>query len=145
MGSVSGAGLREPLNLLERSLRDGEPLPNSFVSRLKTSIDSGDTEILAARSEGRTIGVLVLYYRLNVSLGGSFASIEDLYVEPEARRRGVGRALLEKAAKRCSERGISYVEAQVEEGEARKFYAGLGFEEEAHVRVFSRSYFLAET
>jgi ribosomal protein S18 acetylase RimI-like enzyme len=96
-------------------------------------------EILAARTEDRILGVVVLAYRLNVSAGALFGSIEDLYVRPEARRRGVGRALLQAADERCASRDISYVEVQVEGDEAGAFYAALGYESEPGVRVLSRS------
>jgi GNAT superfamily N-acetyltransferase len=94
---------------------------------------------LAARAEDRMVGVAVLAYRPSVSLGGLFASIEDLYVRPEARRRGAGRALLEAVDGRCRARGVSYVEAQVEEDEVGAFYAALGYEAEPGVRVLSKS------
>jgi GNAT superfamily N-acetyltransferase len=60
-------------------------------------------------------------------------------VRPEARRRGVGLALLQAADERCEERGISYVEAQVEEKEAELLYAAVAYEPETGVRVLSRS------
>ena len=58
---------------------------------------------------------------------------------PAARRRGVGRTLLETVEELCAERGISYVEVQVEEKEADLFYGALGYEPETGVRVLSRS------
>jgi aminoglycoside 6'-N-acetyltransferase I len=142
--SATGTKLAEPLRLLEGSLRDGEPVPEDFARRLREAVESGDLEVVAASSEGRVVGVAVLAYRLSVSAGGLFASIEDLYVEPDARRRGVGRALLEAVGERCTARGVSYVEAQVEEREAAAFYAASGYEEEPGVRVFSRSYVLRD-
>jgi GNAT superfamily N-acetyltransferase len=132
-------GLGEPLALLEEALRDGDPVPEDFVDRLRKAVEAGDVEVLAARSEDQILGVALLAYRLNVSAGERFASVEDLYVRPEARRRGVGRALLEAVDELCAERGISYVEAQVEEKEAEQFYAALHYEPEAGVRVLSRS------
>jgi GNAT superfamily N-acetyltransferase len=125
--------------LLEEALRDGEPLPEHFADRLRKAVEAGDVEVLAARAEDQLLGVALLAYRLNVSAGGLFASVEDLYVRPEARRRGVGRALLQAADERCEERGISYVEAQVEEKEAELLYAAMGYEPETGVRVLSRS------
>lgn len=139
-----GAELAEPLRLLEEFLRGGEPVPESFARRLREAVDRGDLEVLAARAEGRVVGVAVLAYRLSVSAAGLFVSIEDLYVEPDARRRGVGRALLEAVGERCAARGVSYVEAQVEDEEAAAFYAALGYEEEPGVGVFSRSYVLLD-
>lgn len=138
--SVSGSGVREPLRLLENSLRDGEPLSDDFVLRMARLVESGDVEVLAAKEDGRFVGVLVLALRPNVSLGGDFASIEDIYVEPGSRRRGVGRKLIGKAAERCRARGVSYVEVHVEEEGAGEFYAALGYGEEEGARVFSRSY-----
>jgi GNAT superfamily N-acetyltransferase len=132
-------GLAEPLALLEEALRDGDPVPEDFADRLRKAVEAGDVEVLAVRTEDQLLGVALLAYRLNVSTGGLFASVEDLYVRPEARRRGVGRALLQAADERCEERGISYVEAQVEEKEAVLFYAAVGYKPETGVRVLSRS------
>jgi GNAT superfamily N-acetyltransferase len=132
-------GLAEPLALLEEALRDGDPVPEYFADRLRKAVEAGDVEVLAARAEDQILGVALLAYRLNVSAGGFFASVEDLYVRPEARRRGVGRAMLKAVDELCAERGISYVEAQVEEKEAELFYAALGYEPETGVRVLSRS------
>jgi GNAT superfamily N-acetyltransferase len=132
-------GLAEPLALLEEALRDGDPVPEDFADRLRKAVEAGDVEVLAARAEDQLLGVALLAYRLNVSAGGLFASVEDLYVRPEAKRRGVGRALLQAADERCEERGISYVEAQVEEKEAELLYAAVGYEPETGVRVLSRS------
>lgn len=136
---VPGPNLREPLRLLEEWLREGEPVPEPFLEELRRHVEAGDIEVLAANLEGRVVGVLVLAFRPNVSLGAPFASIEDLYVHPEARRRGVGRTLLQAADDRCSRRGVSYLEAQVEEDAAGAFYAASGYEGEPGARVFSRS------
>jgi GNAT superfamily N-acetyltransferase len=137
--------LSAPLALLEETLREDEPVPADFTERLRRGVEAGDLEILAAQSGARTLGVAVLAYRLNISSGGRFASIEDLYVTQQARHQGVGRALLRAADERCAERGISYVEVQVEEAEAEAFYTALGYEPEKGVRVLSRSIAIAET
>jgi GNAT superfamily N-acetyltransferase len=139
---VRGAELVEPLRLLEESLREGERVPEDFARRLREAVESGELEVLAARVEGRVVGVAVLAYRLSISAAAPFAGIEDLYVRSDVRRRGVGRALLEAVEKRCTAHGVSYVEAQVEDEEAAAFYTALGYEEEPGVRVLSRSYVL---
>jgi GNAT superfamily N-acetyltransferase len=138
------AELAEPLRFLEESLREGEPVAEDFVEMLREAVEAGAVEVLAARAEGRVVGVAVLVYRLSISAAGLFASIEDLYVRPEARRRGAGRALLEAVEERCASRGVSYVEAQVEDEGAAAFYSALGYEEEPGVRVFSRSFSLSD-
>ena len=130
--------LAEPLSLLEEFSRGGEPVPSSFAAQLARAIERGDFEVLAARLEGCVVGVVVLALRLNVSAGAPFASIEDLYVSPDARGRGAGRALLEAVEERCRTRGISYVEVQTDD-EAAAFYEASGYEPESRVRVLSRS------
>ena len=142
---VPATGLAEPLTLLEEALREGETVPEAFANGLRKAVEAGEVEVLAARTEARILGVAVLAYRLNISAGGRFASIEDLYVRPEARRRGIGRALLRAADERCAKHGISYIEVQVEEERAEAFYVALGYEPETAVRVLSRSIAIPET
>lgn len=143
---ASGDNLSEPLGLLETSLREGEPLPESFTRKLDAEISAGNLEILAAREvdcvPSRVVGVAVVSYRLSVSAADGFASVEDLYVVPETRRTGVGRALLDAVKESCLTKGISYVEVQVVDEEARGFYAAAGYELEEGVAVLSRSYAL---
>ncbi len=136
---VPSSNLREPLRLLEEWLRDGEPVPDSFLKEFRRQVEVGDLEVLDAHLEGRMAGVLVLAFRPNVSLGSPFASIEDLYVHPDSRRKGVGGALLQAADGRCRSRGVYYLEAQVEEDTADAFYAAVGYEVEVGARILSRS------
>lgn len=135
---ASAGRLEEPRRLLEEGLRSGEPMPDAFVERLREAVHRGDIEALVARSGGEALGVAVVAYRPSFSLGGSFASVEELYVRPGVRRCGVGRRLMEAVEGRCVARGVSYVEVQTE-GEAEGFYAALGYEPEEDVRVLSRS------
>ena len=96
--------------------------------------------MLAAWADGGPVGVIVLAFRPSISLGATFASIEDLYVKPDARRRGVGRALLGAVGERCKERGVSYIEVQTDEAVA--FYMSLGYKPEEGIQVLSRCYAL---
>ena len=141
---VRAPDLAEPLALLEAALRDGEPVPEGLAEKLRRSIEAGDMEVLAVRTNDQILGIAVLAYRPNISAGGLFASIEDLHVRPEARRQGVGQALLTAADERCAARGISYVEVQVEDDAAESFYKTLGYEPGVGVRVLSRSLALPE-
>ena len=133
--------LAEPLSFLEETLRNSEPVPPLFVEQLQRSVEKGDLEVLAARREKRLIGVAVLAFRPSFSAGAPFASIEDLYVKPDARRQGVGRKLLEVVGERCRARGVSYVEVQTD-AEAAPFYEAFGFEHGTDVQVLSRSHTL---
>ncbi|AHY45954.1 Acetyltransferase (GNAT) family [Rubrobacter radiotolerans] len=147
--TAASGELRRALRPLEEALREGEPLPRAFVRGLEEAVEHGDLSVVVAYKEDeedgyeppRPVGVLTLAFRPSIALGGTFASIEDLYVEPESRAAGVGRALIEEAGSLCAARGVSYIEAQVESGEegAEGFYSALGFEDEEGVRVVSRS------
>ncbi|OFW53694.1 MAG: hypothetical protein A2V75_08225 [Actinobacteria bacterium RBG_16_70_17] len=73
---------------------------------------------------------------------GRQAEIEDLYVLPDRRRRGVARGLIDAALAWCRERGCADVEVVVTpEGDARHGlgarYRGLGFDETGR-RILSR-------
>jgi GNAT superfamily N-acetyltransferase len=115
-----------------------EALPPPFVERFGEAVGWGDVEVISAHDGDRPVGVLVLAFRPSVSLAGLFASVEDLHVEPGARGRGAGRALLGAAEARCREKGVSYIEVQTDD-EAAEFYRRSGFEPEAEVRVLSKS------
>ena len=112
----------------------------SHARRLARAVEAGDIEVLAARAEpgGAPVGVAVLAFRLSVSAGASFATIEDFYISPDARGRGAGRALIEAVEERCRARGVSYVEVQTDK-EAAPFYEACGYEPETEVRVLSQS------
>ena len=73
---------------------------------------------------------------------GRQTEIEDLYVLPDRRRRGVARGLIDAAVAWCREQGCADVEVVItHEGDARHnlgaWYRGLGFEETGR-RILSR-------
>lgn len=139
---VAGESARASFKLLEEALRAGEPLPEPSVARFQQALQSGEAELLAASEDEVIVGVLLLFYRFSISAGRDFGSVEELYVKPGARRRGVGKALIETAGARCATRGVSYVEAQVVDESAEKFYTAAGYAREEGVLVMSRSYTL---
>ena len=62
------------------------------------------------------------------ALGGAIFSIQDLYVEPERRQLGAGRALVAAVAAAALEQGVPLIELTVlDQNPARRFYRRLGF------------------
>jgi ribosomal protein S18 acetylase RimI-like enzyme len=61
----------------------------------------------------------------------TWASVDDVFVEPAHRNRGVGRALLQSVQSWAQERGADGISLQVAAANARgrKFYEDLGFRE----------------
>jgi GNAT superfamily N-acetyltransferase len=86
--------------------------------------------LLAAPNDGApAAGVAQLRYRFGVWLGAEDCWLEDVFVDPEHRGRGLGRALVDAAIACARERGCRRVELDVNEAnpEALALYGGLGF------------------
>jgi GNAT superfamily N-acetyltransferase len=66
--------------------------------------------LLGARAEGRLVGHACLYWHKNSLLAAETVLLYDLFVVPEARGRGVGRALIEASAEVARERGAAQLE-----------------------------------
>jgi len=81
---------------------------------------------LIAEDEGRAVGFI---FCVLGDRGRKTAHVTDLYVRPEARSRGVGRALLADLVTPAREAGLGHVslEVLVHNTEARRFYERLGF------------------
>ena len=84
---------------------------------------------LVAYEGGRAVGVAYVAFIWTVEHGGQSAWIEELYVVPELRNRGVGRALLRAALDRARNLGCSVIELEVEHAHRRAehLYAREGF------------------
>ena len=75
--------------------------------------------IALAWSDGTAVGIVTVTTMLYVEWG-RLGEIGDLYVLPEARRSGVGTALVEAAKAKCREFGCSAVSVTITpDGEAR--------------------------
>jgi GNAT superfamily N-acetyltransferase len=90
-------------------------------------LDWADTPLREQRTrvalvDGRIVGFASLI------VGDGVAELEDLFVEPESMRHGVGRALTDDAAAIARARGLAAVEVSANP-HAREFYARVGFEE----------------
>lgn len=71
---------------------------------------SEDGMLLGAREGGRFAGYACLYWHLSSLRATESVLMNDLYVEPDRRGQGVGRALIEASAAVARERGASHVE-----------------------------------
>ena len=80
---------------------------------------------LVATEEGRVIGYVGMMCVLDEG------QIINVAVHPDARRRGVGKALMCFAEKYAKERGIDFLSLEVRESNtaARKLYSSLGWNE----------------
>ena len=85
-------------------------------------------EVIFAEVAGEPVGFALFFHNFSTFLGRRGLYLEDLYVRPEARGRGVGRALLAELAALALERGCGRLEWWVLDWnqQALGFYRRLG-------------------
>lgn len=108
----------------------GWPTPGSEVLARRLAdrlVGDGLAALLAGDDPGA--GVALVSFRPNVWFDGPVALLDELYVRPELRGRGIGKALLDAACALVRERGGELLEINVDEGDAdaRRFYEREGF------------------
>src|ERR1700720_3192358 len=86
------------------------------------------SEVLLALEDDAAIGFAVFFHNFSTWLGRPGLYLEDLFVKPENRGKGYGRALLIELAKIARDRGCGRMEWAVLDWNepAIKFYRGLG-------------------
>ena len=91
-----------------------------------------DGEYLLGAVDGMPMGVCQLRFRWSVWKSAEDCWLEDLFVREEARRSGLGRALVEAALERARERGCARIELDVNEDNeaAIALYEACGFRTE---------------
>ena len=67
-------------------------------------------EALIGELDGRPVAFAVFFHNFSTFLGRAGIYLEDLYVRPEARGRGIGKAMLKFIAKLCVGRGCGRLE-----------------------------------
>jgi GNAT superfamily N-acetyltransferase len=88
--------------------------------------------IVAESASGVVVGFASLHFRSRLNWPTEDAWIPDLIVAPEARRRGLGRMLLEEAERRASERGCHglTLESGYRRAEAHHMYRQFGMRDD---------------
>jgi GNAT superfamily N-acetyltransferase len=96
------------------------PSANAFLASVERLFEDRDAEFLiAARDDDSApAGVLQLRFRFSVWTAAPDAWLEDLFVREDARRAGVGEALLTLAIQRATDRGAKRIELDTNEHNA---------------------------
>jgi len=118
---------------LIRDLATYERAPDEVVATEEQLMDVlfGErpvAEVLLAFERESPVGFAVYFYNFSTWLGRAGLYLEDLFVSPEKRGKGYGRALLVELAKIARERGCGRMEWAVLDWNepAIKFYRALG-------------------
>jgi GNAT superfamily N-acetyltransferase len=119
-------GLIQELAEYEK-LRDScistESLVHEALFGIKPSAES-----VVAELNGEVIGFALFFTNFSTFLGRPGMYLEDVYVKPEYRNRGIGKQILKKLATICLERGYGRFEWSVLDWNepSIKFYKSLG-------------------
>jgi ribosomal protein S18 acetylase RimI-like enzyme len=92
--------------------------------------ERGESVIFVAVADGTGVGFVQLY-PMFTSIGAKRAWIlNDLYVTPDARRQGVGKALMDAARKMAEETGAAWMELATakDNATAQSLYRRCGYE-----------------
>lgn len=81
-----------------------------------------------AEWEGKPVGFALWFYTFSTFEARHGIYLEDLFVDPEARGRGIGKALIAHLAKRCVDEGLPRLDWQVLDWNAPSiaFYDSIG-------------------
>jgi ribosomal protein S18 acetylase RimI-like enzyme len=98
--------------------------------------DPASEFLLGVADDGDPLGICQLRYRWSVWTSAEDCWLEDLYVVPEARRGGLGKALADAALDSARERGCVRIELDVDEDNdpALALYSAAGFSLESKGR-----------
>jgi GNAT superfamily N-acetyltransferase len=101
-----------------RDLADYEKLSDQVVAdedRLRETLfgERPSAEVVVAELDGRPAGFALFFHNFSTFLARPGLYLEDLYVRPELRGRGVGRRLLARLAAIAVERGCGRFEWSV--------------------------------
>ena len=103
------------------------PGPGALESRLRELLAEDGTFALLAGDP--PCGLALVTLRTNVWYRGPVALLDELYVAPTQRDKGLGTAMMDGLADECVRRGVELVEVNVDEGDldALRFYGRHGF------------------
>ena len=114
--------------VIRRATRDDVPVILEFIGELaeyehmsdqvvatpelleEWIFERGRAEILLAELAGKIVGFALFFHNFSTFLGRAGIYLEDLFVRPEARGQGTGKALLRELARIALERGCGRLE-----------------------------------
>jgi predicted N-acetyltransferase YhbS len=102
----------------------------TVVARLSRLAKADNNAVLVAEQDGGIVGLIGLHWLPLLHRPAPLGRITVLIVREEARRQGIGRLLVERAAEVFREAGCGSVEvtSNLRRTEAHAFYKRLGFE-----------------
>jgi ribosomal protein S18 acetylase RimI-like enzyme len=115
------------LHAFNREYDEPTPEPAQLAERFRMLLDEGLTSVLLAGDAPD--GLAVMRFRPSIWSTALECYLAELYVVPERRGQGLGRALMETAIELARERGADHMDLGTSEDDvaARALYESLGF------------------
>lgn len=97
-----------------KELADYEKMSDEVVADADTLeawiFDKQKAEVIFAVEDGKEVGFALFFHNFSTFLGRAGIYLEDLYVKPESRGKGYGKAILKRLASIAVERGCGRLE-----------------------------------
>src|SRR5947209_2507199 len=112
---------------------EASPPPDQLAALSRALLDDPETEglqLLARDEQSVAVGFATLYWTWSTTRASRLAVMNDLFVSPEARGAGAGRALIDACAERARARGCTALEWQTapDNHTAQRVYDATGAE-----------------
>ena len=122
---------------LAAAVGDSRPGWRAVRERFAELLGAPSAYNLVAEDGEGVVGLVSFWIKPDLAHGDTVIEVPMLAVAEKARRRGVGKLLIEKVRDAASEKGASLVEliATPDNTTARKFYRSLGFVETDHIAL----------
>jgi ribosomal protein S18 acetylase RimI-like enzyme len=126
-GPADAEALGRLLHDFNTEFDEPTPGPEALAARVRKLLATGDTTVLVA-GPGPD-GLAVLRFREAIWADALESYLAELYVVPDRRGHGLGRALMEAAIEAARARGATHMDLGTSEDDlaARALYESLGF------------------
>lgn len=126
-GGADAATIGRLLHDFNTEFDEPTPGPLALAERVRQLLDAGDTAVLLGGAD--PCGLAVLRFRPSLWTEGLECYLAELYVVPDRRGQGLGRALMEAAIDLARSEGADYMDLGTSEDDvaARHLYESLGF------------------
>jgi len=102
------------------------------VAAIEAILDNPQHAIIyVIKVDGEVAGMVALHLSISTAEGGWAGRIEDLYLRPEFRRRGIGRQAINEIVAIAADKGLKRITLVADKDNlpAHEFYTRYGFEE----------------
>jgi ribosomal protein S18 acetylase RimI-like enzyme len=122
---------------LADALGDQRPRPDAVRARLGEFLKEPRARVLVAEVEDGVVGAASIWIKPDLAHGDAVIEVPMLVVSGSARRRGVGRLLIQEIQSIAADENAALIElvATKENDVARAFYRSLGFVETDHIAL----------